>query len=427
MSLPSASKLQLTVTCPASAALPAVRFAHPAGEDGQELHALLAAALDARKVGVEHVAPETAQEWLDGVLEAVGDRLDHGVSEVAYGYDPMAGRAWLFGSHLGRHYPERPTPTTVFGTVDYVREMMTPGRWLAVDLKTGEESTPVQRHWQMRFAALAVAGWHGAESVQVAILHAPRDGRRAWWEWGPTWDALDLVPFREELAETLRALEQAKAAVKAGRTPRLTQGPHCSTCPTRLSCPAQTALVRAWATKPQETKAELHHLLDVETAGLAWARIQAAKAAIAEAERQVYAFASVQPIPLPGGQMLGKHRRRGRDVADAEKAWPLLVERYGVEAAREAMSLKTSRTALRKAAEVSAPRGRKREVGDAFVRELETLGVISEKWSEDVGVFDPTDSETQSAQSALAGAAGASPPPAQPVLSAGEGQEQRNG
>ena len=69
------------------------------------------------------------------MLEAIGDRLDHCVSEVAYGYDPTSGRAWLFGSHLGRHYPERPTSTTIFGTVDYVRET-SPGRWLAVDFKT---------------------------------------------------------------------------------------------------------------------------------------------------------------------------------------------------------------------------------------------------------------------------------------------------
>ena len=426
MSLPSASKLQLAATCAASCALPQDGFAHPAGDEGTVLHALLDAALEARKNGMQHVPPESHEAWLDSVLEAVGPTLDGAASEMAYGYDPMTGAAYLYGSHIGRHYPERETPTTLRGTVDYVAPSGA-GGWLVVDLKTGNEDVPVERHWQVRYAALAVGAWHGAEVVQTAILHAPRDGSRPWWEWGPVYDGFALAGLRAELRGIVEAIQRAERDVRDGKTPRLVQGPHCGQCPARRSCPAMTGLVRAWATRPQETKAELHHLLDVETAGLAWARIQAAKAVLAEAERQVYAFASVQPVPLPNGRMLGKHRKRGRDVADAEKAWRLLVERYGADVAHEAMTLKTSRTALRAAASSQAPMGRKREAGDAFVRELEALGVLTEKWSDEVGVYDPNDKDTQSAQPALADGAGASPPPASPVLSAGEGMGDVHG
>lgn len=425
MKLPTASKLQLAVTCPASVVLPQDGFAHPAADEGTALHALLDAALDERKRGspaqtLTTRATDAQRAWLDSVLECIGSMLAEAASEVAYGYDAATGVAYLYGSHLGRHYPERPTPTTISGAVDYVAQTGV-GSWLAVDLKTGlADEVPVERNWQLRFAALAVAAWHGAEVVQTAILHAPRDGSRPWWEWGPLYEPFaHLLPLRDELAAAVGRMYEAERDVSEGRTPRLTHGPHCAQCPARRSCPAQTHLVHAWAGRPEEARRDLHALLDVETAGLAWARIQAAKAVISEAERQVYAFASTQPVPLPGGLMLGRHRRRGRDVADAEKAWPLLVERWGVETAREAMRLSTSRTALRKAAEAHAKRGAKREAGDAFVRELEALGVLAEKWTEDVGVYDPTDKQTQSVQPALADAAGASPPPAAPVLSPG--------
>lgn len=424
MRLPTASKLQLAVTCSASVVLPQDGFAHPAADEGTAFHALLDAALGERKrTGLSgSLAPATndaQRAWLDGVLECVGSMLDEAASEVAYGYDAATGVAYLYGSHLGRNYPARPTPTTISGAVDYVAQTGV-GSWLAVDLKTGlADEVPVERNWQLRFAALAVAAWHGAEVVQTAILHAPRDGSRPWWERGPLLEPLDLLPLRDDLAAAVGHMYKAERDVAEGRTPRLTQGPHCARCPAQRSCPAQTHLVRAWAGRPEEAKRDLHALLDVETAGLAWARIQAAKAVIAEAERQVYAFASTQPVPLPGGLVMGRHRKRGRDVADAEKAWPLLVERWGVETAREAMRLSTSRTALRKAAETQARRGAKREAGDAFVRELEALGVLTEKWTEDVGVYDPTDKQTQSVQPALADAAEAPPPSAAPVLSPG--------
>lgn len=410
--LPSASKLQLAVTCPASHALPVVDSELEAGHEGTELHDLLM-----RHIVGERSPDELQQShpWLDGVLEAVGDRLQGAAVEVAYGWDTATGEARLYGSRIGRNYPPRPESMLV-GTADYVMTGPRGDASLVVDLKTGlADAPPVQRLQQMRFLALAVSTWAAdGRPVQTAILHAPRDGRRPWWEWGPRYDALDLV----EVADTFRAMSArigyARKDVAAGKTPRLTVGAHCTYCPARLRCPAQVEGIKLWAGEPVEVARDIERNLTVETAGYAWARVEAAEAQVKAAKSALYAFASQQPFPLSDGRIVGKHRAKGRDDVDAEQAWPLLMERYGVEAARMAMTLKTSRTGLRKAAEAHAPRGKKRETGDAFLRELESLGIVSEKWTEDVGPYDPKD---LSAQPALADTAGPPPDPSSSALS----------
>lgn len=427
---PSASGLQTPMTCPGAHSLTQVGFAHGAGDEGHDLHALLSAALDERKRGDAAQAAarvtEEQRDWLDAVLECVGDRLDNAAQEVAYSYDPRTGTALLHGAHLGRNYPEKLSVAEIQGTADYIAPFSDGSGWLVVDLKTGLAEMPTaSRLWQLRVLALAVADWHGAARVTTAVLHAPRDGRRPWWEWGPTYDALELVALRSELLRGVERILYAQQQVARGETPRLVQGPHCGQCPAWRACPAQTSLVHQWAGRPEEAKRDLEQLLDVETAGLAWARVQAAKAVFAEVERQLYAFASVQPVPLSDGRVLGKHRSRGRDVVDAERAWTWLVERYGVDVAREAMTLKTSKTAIRDAVGARAPRGHKRAVGDAAVRELEAAGVIAERWTEDVGPYDPTDAETQSVKPALPDVAAELPPTrAAPVFSEAPGNDE---
>lgn len=415
--LPSASRLQLAVACPASQALPMVDSEIEVGHEGTELHDLLM-----RHVVGERSPDELRQEhpWLDAVLETVGDRLKGAAVEVAYGWDTATSEARLYGSRIGRHYPERPASMLV-GTVDYV--VTEPTQLLAVDLKSGlMEQPPVKRLQQMRFAALAVATWDGfSRPVQTAILHAPRDGRRPWWEWGPRYDSLDLI----EVADTFRAMVArigyARKDVAAGKTPRLTVGNHCTYCPARLRCPAQVELVTRWAAKPVEAQRDLKHLMDVETAGRAWAHIEAVEAAVKEAKRQLYAFAAQQPFPLPDGRMVGKHHAKGRDDVDAERAWKALVESFGVEVAKAAMTLKASRTSIREAVGAVAPRGKKKSAGDAVIATLEGAGVITQKWTEDVGPYDPD--EVSSAQPALPAAPVEPPATGAPVLSSPGEQE----
>jgi hypothetical protein len=85
---------------------------------------------------------------------------------------------------------------------------------------------------------------------------------------------------------------------------------------------------------------------------------------------------------------------------DVEKLWPWLVERIGVDGARAAVTMKASKTSVRDAVGAHAARGQKKAAGDAAVRELEAAGIIADKWSEEVGVYEPT--EVLSAPVALA-------------------------
>lgn len=424
MSLPSASNLNLAAACAASQALPADGHSLLLGGDGTDRHDALARALVTGEV-------TDGDAWLDGVLEAVGDRLLHAVDEVAYSWEVSSGVVTLLGRRIGRHYPRPPKPA-LQGTVDYVVTEVLPdlsARVLAVDLKTGLGEVPkVGRNQQVRWGALAAARWAGATSAQAAILHAPRDGRRPWWEWGPVWDAMDLDVIEAEMRALVDRIAQARNDVATGVTPRLVTGDHCAYCPARRRCPAQVELVKRWAGQTDEAARDLNHLLDVETASRAWGVIAAVEARIREAKAQLYAFAATNPFPLPDGQMVGKHRVRGRDAVDVEKAWPRLVERVGVDAALKAFTLKASRTSLRDAIAATTPRGKKREAGDAFVRELEAAGVITERWTEDVGPYDPNDKNIQSASApALADGSGASPPLESSVFSGPPDPDPTNG
>lgn len=427
MSLPSASRLTLAVTCPGSVALPGVGFASEAGVEGTALHELLDAALDERKRGdadqtAFRQASKAHHDWLSAVLEAIGDRLDGAASEVAYGYDPTTGRSWMLGSHLGRHYPPRPTPTCLVGTVDYVVEPA-PGVWLCVDLKTGlSEETPVARNWQLRFAALAVASWHGATSVQTAILHAPRDGRRPWWEYGPRLDALELVEHQDELARAVTRMQAARRDVADGRAPKLTEGAHCARCPARLGCPTQTALLRRAAAQPETLGVELREA----DAAAAWLRLEAIEAVVREAKRQLYAFAASTPVRLPDGRVVGKHRSRIRPEVDADAARAWLTTHYGAHVADAAMEYSTNKSRIVKAIEAQAPRGQKSKASATAWQALSATGAVVERWRDDVGPYDPKDKNIESAVAALPVASSVSPADGAPVLLSPQGQAEES-
>jgi hypothetical protein len=112
--------------------------------------------------------------------------------------------------------------------------------------------------------------------------------------------------------------------------------------------------------------------------------------------------------------MVGKHQARGRDDVDAERAWAKLVEMYGVEVAKAAMTLKASRSSIRDAVGAMAPRGKKKAFGDSMIALLEHEGVITAKYSEDVGPYEPT--EVLSVPPALAVDAGSPPSPSSSAL-----------
>jgi hypothetical protein len=340
--LPTASRLQLATACPASQVLPVVDTAWGAGDKGTERHAALANVI----VGTEQNPPAEVVAWLDALNDepATLAPLRGAAPELAYGYTPATGVARLIGSNVGRAY--NAAPGEFVGSADYV--LVADNAVTVVDLKTGLGEVPhPSRNAQLRFLALAAARWHGVESARVGILHAP-DGRAAWWSWA-TVDAFELEAIAVELRTLAERIGYARNDVERGRTPRLTVGEHCTYCPARFGCPARVAMAQRLAGEPEKVVLDLKAMLTPESASLALARWQAATKALAEVGAALHAYASESPIALGDGRAWGPVTSE-REVIDADKAWPVLVAKFGANAAREAMSLDTSKAGIERMA-----------------------------------------------------------------------------
>lgn len=370
MNLPTASKLALVDECPPSFALPAIRETHDAAEEGNDLHDLLRDALDRNPDVLSQELP-----WLDAVLELVFDRLQDAKAEAAYAYDTATGTARLLGYDLGRSYGQ--TPTEIAGAADYVVE----GDDVVhvYDLKTGlAPHEDLAYHAQMRALACAVGTTHG-KSVQTWLIVAPRDGQRPYLKRGPLYGAFDLL----ELGEWLRGL--AARIDEARRTPdarkRYSVGRWCANCRARLSCPTQTAMVHRMATTPDDVAADLATALaNPETRRLAYNRLRAAEKALQWVRGQLYAsMADLGPIDLGNGKVFGPHETTS-EAFDPETVWTWMSERFGADAARAAMTLKTSKTAISRVVGERSPRGKKTSAVDAALAELRAIpGCVVEK------------------------------------------------
>jgi len=338
--LPTASKLQLALTCPASQVMPVIDSEWAAGEAGNEKHQQLQDWVTAPRVEGEALTP-----WLETVVEHAEQLRDPAtVSELALAYDVATGKGRLLGRNLGRNYPET-KPTEFYGAFDYVRPSL--DEVTVVDLKTGMGEVPhPSRNAQLRFGALAAAQWFGVEYARVGILHAP-DGRTPWWSWA-TLDAFELEVVAGEMKALAERIGYARNDYQRGKTPRLRVGEHCGFCPARYGCPARVAMAQRLAGEPEKVVLDLKAMLTPESAALALARWQAATKAMQEVGAALHAYAAETPIPLGDGRVWGP-RASEREVIDAEKAWPVLVAKYGPDVARKAMTLDTSKAGVGRA------------------------------------------------------------------------------
>lgn len=378
MRLPTASKLGLVEMCAASWVYPRINEQHAAGAEGQRLHEVFRARVS---LGPDVTGPEDSAEnaqWAAVLMEVVESRIGRfaGLFESADAVDVVSGVARHLGVDLRHRYNQ--TDTEVAGAADLVFEWR--DRVVIADLKTGlADDEPTRKRAQLKMLACA-RGLITGKPIQTLVIHAPRDGRRPWLDWGPVYGPLECLELLEWLRGIHTRILEAKAAVDAGKVPRLNVGAHCANCPARLSCPAQFGALARLARDPDDVAGDIGRLLaDPETRALAYRRLKAAKKALQWAESQLYALVKEQgPIELGNGTVFGE-RAVERSEVDPELAWRFLSERFGVEVARSAMSLKTSKTAFRKAVETQAPRGQKAALADQAWAELcETPGAVNE-------------------------------------------------
>lgn len=414
MRLPTASKLSLVDECPPSWVLPRIRETHDAADEGRDKHTSLRAALEGN---VDALRQE--DDWRDAVLELLADRQNMAeLHEAAYAYDVATGRARFLGCDLGRNYGQ--TETEFAGAADWVLDR---GDVLEVwDLKTGlAPSESIEHHAQLRMLACAVGLTH-QRPVQTFLLLAPRDGQRPRIVTGPRYEVFDLYELAEWLLSIYARIETERRRGDP-RHRRYSVGKWCATCAARLSCPTQVEMVRRLVQAPDDAAGDIGRALAMpETRALAYHRLRAAEKALQWARGQLYASVrEYGPIDLGKGRVFGPHEETS-EAFDPEVAWPWLVERFGVDVAKAAMSLETSKTRIGKALSVAFPRGKKTALVDAALDELRALpGAVERKTKTTI-----EEHELRAARPALAGDASVRPPTgAAPALSAGKGQEEQ--
>lgn len=382
--LPTASKHQRALTCPASEALPhEPQPETEAAREGTRKHELLARALrDATK-------PEERTPWLDDVEAlARSEGLHIYPQEVALGYRVAFDQARFIGFDIGRNYGNI-APDEVVGSADYVSPHE--GLVSVVDLKTGRgEVEPPANNYQLLTLALAASRlWSTTKGAQLGILKAP-EGQEPRLVWA-TVPQEALEQHAQRLATWFAAYREALADVAAGKPPRhVVTSSHCRYCPARGACPAQSATltqVAAPETRPTFRESWRAALARGDAATV-WAIRQTLRGEVEALDDALREAAKAGPLDIGEGRTYG-WRTVERASIDAEKAWDTLANTYGLEVARAAMTLETSKAgverAMRLAVERAKAEGRKLTLKAAVslaMDELKAAGAVETKTTE---------------------------------------------
>ncbi len=170
--------------------------------------------------------------------------------------------------------------------------------------------------------------------------------------------AIGLESSAERVRASMHAVELVRAAIAAGQTPNVTEGPWCRYCNARAHCPAKTAIIRQLATDPRPIP--YTQPLTPESAARAYAQLAPIKAAVKQVETALYAYAKLDPIFVrteeDGSQRwFGELRRPGNEELLGAIAHAVLTELYSGEVANNAVTFETTKTAIGKAVRAVLP------------------------------------------------------------------------
>lgn len=368
---PTASKLQLLATCPASGALPAVwTEATAAMVAGTARHRYLQRATE---IGAAEALAEVPVDapWRAQCesLEASLDEVPAGEHEIAYAYDTATDTARCLGPWLDRAYDV--SATEISGTADLVCPPSdTRPRWLVVDWKGEEEVEPAGENLQLAFFAACLARLHQVDEVDVAIGYL-RHGGRIWWD-RATLGPFDLEAQATRLQGIVRDLDAVRAVVAAGQTPDVEMGLHCRRCPALLACPAQTAAARAMLDAPPTNDALAQ--ASAEDAGAAWVQVKVLAELADRVRRVLTARAEVAGLPLPDGTRLVPVETNRRALR-MELAEPVLRARFGKQIETLIERSLTTEAVSQLARQLAPGKGVQKAV-DALWDELAAAGAV---------------------------------------------------
>ncbi len=372
--LASASALTRVVACPDSERLTPIVVSAPTK--------------DSRRGDTIHVYIRTVGGGIDRdeALAAVPEDDEHraacvafdvtaiprgGHFEVALAWNHRTGVGRVLGYDLDRDYSGADRSVEYVGSFDYAAEL-SPVHGVLADWKSGWNTIPARRSWQLRIGAVAAAATWGWQRVTTAHLDV-RD------PWNPRWDKHEMDEL--ELAAA-RAELRALAAVLAEERPpeRFVEGEHCRYCPAFNACPAKTGLMRQMVAMVAVRDGVGGQLVTPENAAAMWNRLDEYDVIAKRLRTQAQKLAEHVPIDLGNGYELRMAPGDARDkVIDAGKAIDFLRSHADGEAAKAATT--TTKGALAEAIKawarrVGAPVGATEK---QMLAELRTLGAVSKE------------------------------------------------
>ena len=370
------SKAPIWMECAAAPVLPhVVTVPGVASEQGSAVHTYLEHANTKPPAEALLLVPEDHRDVCSVV------RLDRlplglgGVAEPAYALDVHASKARFLGASIGRNYSGAQAHEQA-GTLDLA--FHDKGVGAVEEYKTGwgmdAHVVAVERNHQVRMQSLALSRAHRLHTVTASIHRISESGYVE--SESVTWDAMDLAEYEQAARAQLARIKAADELVQIGKTPDAHAGSWCTYCPAMESCPAVVGLLRAAVSAADKVEARFNELLnDPATRSRAYEMWTTVKAISGKMGEAVYALGSREPITLANGNVFGPVQGTKHDI-DADKAFALIKERHGVDAAVAAVSMKTSMAGLKRAAKVAGLT--QESTAKELLAELSKLGAVQD-------------------------------------------------
>jgi len=312
----TASALERTFACPASAALPRAISTSDYAESGTTKHGFVSAVLRGRPVSealanIDDDLDREACRALDWA-RLIGDLADL-ESEAAFAIDVKRRTARRLGHDIGRDYEGaalraggKLSRHEVVGTADFIGRRKAGGMRAVRDMKTGYlDVTSAADNAQLLFFASALYLLEGAAEIEGSIAKVKPDGQVFYGRQGTAvYTPLELDRFLDRLEETVRRVGDARARVLRRRLPTVTLGPHCRYCEAAHACPAKTRLAREMV-PTLDAMAGVVELMTREERGRCWelANEQAKPLLESVLEALKERIVTDGEVPLSGGRV----------------------------------------------------------------------------------------------------------------------------
>lgn len=362
--------------CSAAPVLPHVlTVPGAASSKGSAVHAYLEACNTRSAAEALALVPE---EHRDTCAAVRLDQLPLGIggeAEATYALDVARGTARRLGASMGRDYSGA-AETEVPGTMDLT--FRADGEGAVDEYKTGwgmdAHVPPVEKNDQVQLQALALARAHKLRAVKATVHRIQESGYVE--SESTTWDAMDLAEYEHRVRSQVARIDAAAELVRIGKQPDTHAGSWCTYCPAMEACPAVTGLLRTAVSAADKVEGRFNELLhDPATRARAyemWTTVKAISGRMGEA---VYALGAREPITLANGNVFGPVQGTRHDI-DADKAFALITQRHGVDAAVAAVTMKTSVAGLKRAAKVAGLT--QESTAKELLAELSKLGAVQD-------------------------------------------------